>query len=114
MSELRDLILSRWPVADRSGAGRACAELALALTRLGASVPDRAHAVAALWDRLRDRPPATVSFRLTAADEELTWTGKLSHAHLWSVADPFLYDAHLQTTGDALDAKVGVREVVVE
>jgi len=69
MSELRDLILSRWPVADRSGAGRACAELALALTRLGASVPDRAHAVAALWDRLRDRPPATVSFRLTAADD---------------------------------------------
>lgn len=47
------------------------------------------------------------------ADEELTWTGKLSHAHLWSVADPFLYDAHLQTAGDALDTKVGVRDIRV-
>jgi hypothetical protein len=68
MSELRDLILSRWPVADRGGAGRACAELALVLTRLGASQPDQARTVAVLWDRLRDRPPATVSFQLTAAD----------------------------------------------
>jgi beta-glucuronidase len=47
------------------------------------------------------------------SDEELTWTGKLSHAHLWSVADPFLYDAHLQTAGDALDAKMGVRDIRV-
>lgn len=47
-------------------------------------------------------------------EEELTWTGKLSKAHLWSVADPFLYDAHLQTAGDSLDAKVGVRDIHVE
>src|SRR5580704_17231894 len=68
MSDLHDLIRSRWPVTDRDSAGRACAELALTLTRLGAGPSDRARTVAALWDRLQERRPATVSFRLTPAD----------------------------------------------
>jgi serine phosphatase RsbU (regulator of sigma subunit) len=68
MSELRDLTLSRWLVAGPDGAARACAELALALTRLGASAADRGRTVAALWTLLRDRQPVRVSFRLTDAD----------------------------------------------
>jgi hypothetical protein len=68
MSDLHDLTLARWPVTDRDSAGRACAELALTLTRLGAGPSDRARTVAALWDRLQERRPATVSFRLTPAD----------------------------------------------
>lgn len=49
------------------GAAQACAEVAVFLSRLGAAAEDRAHAVAALWDTLRSRLPASVTFSLTTA-----------------------------------------------
>jgi beta-glucuronidase len=46
-------------------------------------------------------------------DAELTWTGVLPNAHLWSVRDPFLYHATLSLPGDEIGANVGVREIRV-
>jgi beta-glucuronidase len=46
-------------------------------------------------------------------DAEVLWTGTLADAHLWSVRDPYLYDAVLQMPGDSVSAKIGVREVRV-
>jgi beta-glucuronidase len=48
------------------------------------------------------------------SDAELTWTGTLKSAHLWSVKDPFLYTAKLELSGDELSAKIGVREIKVQ
>ncbi|MHB2007902.1 MAG: glycoside hydrolase family 2 protein [Acidobacteriaceae bacterium] len=47
-------------------------------------------------------------------DAELTWTGTLPKAHLWSVRDPFLYDAVLSLPGDTTTAKIGVRQIRVQ
>ena len=47
-------------------------------------------------------------------DAEVSWTGVLPNAHLWSVRDPFLYDASLTVPGDELTAKIGVREIRVQ
>jgi beta-glucuronidase len=48
------------------------------------------------------------------SDAEIIWSGTLKDAHLWSVRDPFLYDALLDVRGDELDAKFGVREIRVQ
>lgn len=45
---------------------------------------------------------------------EITWSGTLKGAHLWSVRDPYLYDASLAVPGDELTAKIGVREIRVQ
>ena len=47
-------------------------------------------------------------------DAELTWTGVLPKAHLWSVRDPFLYHAALSLPGDEIEADIGVREIRVQ
>lgn len=47
-------------------------------------------------------------------DTEVAWSGTLKDAHLWSVRDPFLYDASANLPGDELHAKVGVREIRVQ
>lgn len=47
-------------------------------------------------------------------DAEVMWRGTLQDAHLWSVRDPFLYDARVAVTGDELKAKIGVREIRVQ
>lgn len=53
--------------------------------------------------------------RVTAnGDAEVTWRGTLRDAHLWSVRDPFLYDAQVAVTGDELKVKIGVREIRVQ
>jgi len=49
----------------------------------------------------------------SGGDAEVAWTGTLANAHLWSVRDPYLYDATLQMPGDRVSAKIGVREVRV-
>ena len=46
-------------------------------------------------------------------DASVTWKGTLNSAHLWSVRDPFLYDAKLQVADDEFTARVGVRKVQV-
>jgi beta-glucuronidase len=45
---------------------------------------------------------------------KVEWRGTLQDVHLWSVRDPFLYDAQVEVNGDELTAKVGVREIRVE
>jgi len=53
--------------------------------------------------------------RLAAhGDAEVTWRGTLPDAHLWSVRDPYLYDAKIAVMGDEMTAKVGVREIRVQ
>jgi len=47
-------------------------------------------------------------------DAEIFWTGTLTQAHLWSVRDPYLYDATLQIPGDSMSTKLGIREVRVQ
>jgi beta-glucuronidase len=47
-------------------------------------------------------------------DVEVSWRGTLAQAHLWSVRDPFLYDAALSLPGDEMHARVGVREIRVQ
>jgi beta-glucuronidase len=47
------------------------------------------------------------------ADAEATWTGTLPKAHLWSVRDPFLYDAQIAIPGDSLETHIGVRQIEV-
>lgn len=47
------------------------------------------------------------------ADAALVWHGTLRAAHLWSVRDPFLYDARLSLNGDDLTAHFGVRDIRV-
>lgn len=46
-------------------------------------------------------------------DAEVVWKGSLKDAHLWSVRDPFLYQARVAVTGDHFEAKIGVREIRV-
>jgi len=53
--------------------------------------------------------------RLAAqTDAEVVWRGTLQDAHLWSVRDPYLYDAKLAVKGDEITAKIGVREIRVQ
>jgi Beta-galactosidase/beta-glucuronidase len=47
-------------------------------------------------------------------DAEVMWHGTLRDTHLWSVRDPFLYDARVAVTGDELKSKIGVREIRVQ
>ena len=47
-------------------------------------------------------------------DAEVVWHGTLSDAHLWSVRDPYLYDAKIAVKGDEMTAKIGVREIRVQ
>lgn len=47
-------------------------------------------------------------------DVEVSWKGALDNAHLWSVRDPFLYDASLSVPGDEMHARIGVREIRVQ
>lgn len=46
-------------------------------------------------------------------DAQVVWRGTLRNAHLWSVRDPFLYDARVSVDGDETTAKIGVREIRV-
>jgi beta-glucuronidase len=46
-------------------------------------------------------------------DAEIEWSGVLHRAHLWSLRDPYLYDAELTIPGDRLTARIGVREIRV-
>ena len=48
------------------------------------------------------------------SDAETAWTGTLASAHLWSLRDPYLYDASVELPGDSLTAHFGVREIRVE
>ena len=53
--------------------------------------------------------------RLAAqSDAEVVWRGTLQDAHLWSVRDPYLYDAKVAVKGDEITAKIGVREIRVQ
>lgn len=47
-------------------------------------------------------------------DAEVMWRGTLRDMHLWSLRDPFLYDARVAVTGDELKSKIGVREIRVQ
>ena len=47
-------------------------------------------------------------------DAEATWTGTLPKAHLWSVRDPFLYDAQISIPADSFDTHIGVRQIEVQ
>ncbi len=46
-------------------------------------------------------------------DAEVLWKGSLKNPHLWSVRDPYLYDAQVAVAGDHIEAKIGVREIRV-
>jgi beta-glucuronidase len=46
-------------------------------------------------------------------DAEVTWTGTLRNAHLWSTRDPFLYTAKISVPSDELTANIGVRDIRV-
>ncbi len=48
------------------------------------------------------------------ADADVVWRGTLQDAHLWSVRDPFLYDAQVAIDGDEQRARIGVREIRVQ
>jgi beta-glucuronidase len=95
--------------------------------------PDLAHHTAQITVRARlhnsGSSTATVALHGTIAglrvsfpgvraaagsDAETVWSGTLADAHLWSVRDPFLYDAAIETAGDELHAQFGVREVRVQ
>jgi len=60
-----------------------------------------------------------LAFVLTGAvvqpgqDAVVEWSGTLRHAHLWSVRDPYLYEANLTLGAGTLHAKIGVREIRV-
>lgn len=55
------------------------------------------------------------SVRIAAhSDAEVTWTGKLSQAHLWSVRDPYLYDVKISIPGDSFHTHIGVRKIEVK
>ncbi len=45
---------------------------------------------------------------------EAEWSGQLVKAHLWSVHDPFLYQAELHIPGDSFSTAFGVREIRVQ
>ena len=47
-------------------------------------------------------------------EAEVTWSGTLQMPHLWSVRDPYLYDATLTVGDTTLVARIGVRELRVE
>lgn len=60
-------------------------------------------------------PIAFTSTHIAAgADAVLRWKGKLKTAHLWSVRDPFLYDASVNVPGDQWTSKIGVREIRIQ
>jgi len=46
-------------------------------------------------------------------DATMTWTGTLRDAHLWSVRDPYLYDAKVSVDGEELSTHFGVRQIEV-
>lgn len=47
-------------------------------------------------------------------DADVTWSTTLRHAHLWSVRDPFLYDARLHLGDNDFTAHIGVRRIEVQ
>ncbi|WP_158787261.1 glycoside hydrolase family 2 protein [Granulicella sp. L46] len=60
----------------------------------------------------------TISFPPThvaaGSDVVLHWSSSLSRAHLWSVKDPFLYQASVQVPGDQWSSSIGVRDIRVQ
>jgi beta-glucuronidase len=55
------------------------------------------------------------SVRVPANGEiNVSWKAVLRGAHLWSVRDPFLYDAHLAVGDDEFHSHVGVRKIQVD
>ena len=58
--------------------------------------------------------PVFKKTRVPAGGEvELTWSGSLDAPHLWSVRDPYLYDARLSVGDTEATARIGVRELRV-
>jgi beta-glucuronidase len=47
-------------------------------------------------------------------DVEVSWSGTLDNAHLWSVRDPYLYDVKLSVPGDEIRGRIGVRDIRVQ
>jgi beta-glucuronidase len=47
-------------------------------------------------------------------DASVSWSAVLPHAHLWSVRDPYLYDAVLNLRDDSYKAHIGVRQASVK
>jgi beta-glucuronidase len=50
----------------------------------------------------------------SGSDNETTWEGELSDVHLWSVRDPYLYNAAIEVPGDERKIHFGVRELQVK
>jgi len=74
-----------------------------------------AAALAAVHGTVAGLPASFPRVRVAAGgDAEVAWSGTFMDAHLWSVRDPFLYDASVQVPGDELTAKIGVREIRVQ
>jgi len=90
--------------------GAAILKVSARLHNSGASrvTPDIHGSVAGIEVRFKKTPVPV------GGDAEVTWSGTLKSTHLWSVKDPFLYDAKLEIPGDETHAKIGVREVRVK
>ena len=75
-----------------------------------------AHAAfAAVHGSVAGMPIVFAKIKVASGGEaEAAWSGTLKGAHMWSVRDPFLYDASLEVPGDELTAKIGVRELRVK
>ncbi|MCU1321811.1 MAG: beta-galactosidase [Acidobacteriaceae bacterium] len=52
--------------------------------------------------------------RINSGDSKvLTWTATLPKAHLWSVREPYLYDAELHLGEEVFRSRIGVRKIEV-
>jgi beta-glucuronidase len=71
-------------------------------------------AIGNLTGRVAKLTPSFNRVRIKSHSEtEVRWTGMLHGAHLWSVHDPFLYEATLAVNGEEMTASFGVREIRV-
>jgi beta-glucuronidase len=71
-------------------------------------------AVASVSGMVAGLKPVFRKTRVAAGGEvEVIWSGTLDAPHLWSVRDPFLYDAMLAVGDTSATARIGVRELRV-
>jgi beta-glucuronidase len=47
-------------------------------------------------------------------DAVVEWSSRKEHAHLWSVKDPFLYQASVTVPGDEWTSSIGIRDIRVQ
>jgi beta-glucuronidase len=47
-------------------------------------------------------------------DAVVEWSSRKDHAHLWSVKDPFLYQASVTVPGDEWASSIGIRDIRVQ